>query len=154
MGRGDKDSLLERMQGSGLRMTQQRRLLAGLLDRAKEHLDAEAVFQRARNEDPHIHRATVYRTLGTLKKLGLIDELDLMHVAGDRHFYEVRPRAFHIHLVCMHCGAVSEPGGPFWEDLKRKVHSETGFRPEMVRLEMGGMCKRCQREETARADER
>lgn len=135
--------LLERMRDKGLRVTAQRRLLAELLERADQHLDAEAVYLRARRQDPTIHRATVYRTLSTLKRAGLIDELDLMHVAGDRHFYEVRPSMFHVHLVCMSCGDVEEPGGRFWNDLKTKVSRETGFNPEVVRLEMGGQCRRC-----------
>jgi Fur family ferric uptake transcriptional regulator len=137
-------TLIERMQASGLRLTWQRRLLAHLLDHADSHLDAEEVYQLARRRDPRIHRATVYRTLNTLKRLGLVDELDLMHVTGDRHYYEVRPSQFHIHLVCMRCGAVSEPGGPFWQELAQRVQQETGFQPEVVRLEMGGRCTRCQ----------
>ncbi len=132
------------MQARGLRMTSQRRLLAELLDEAEEHLDAEAVFQRARRRDPNIHRATVYRTLNRLKQLGLVDELDLMHFSGDRHYYEVRPSEFHIHLVCMSCGAVAEPGAPFWEELKGRVFRETGFKPEAVRMEIGGRCVECQ----------
>lgn len=138
------ETLLERMQAKGLRMTTQRRILADLLETADEHLDAEKVYLLARKQDPRIHRATVYRTLGTLKKLGLVDELDLMHVSGDRHYYEIRPSVFHIHLVCMQCGAVQEPSGPFWQELKRRVHDETGFKPEIVRLEMGGRCIACQ----------
>lgn len=138
------ETLSDRMRAKGLRMTSQRRILAELLERADEHLDAEKVYQLARRRDPRIHRATVYRTLNTLKRLGLVDELDLMHVNSDRHYYEIRPSVFHIHLVCMSCGAVQEPAGPFWQDLKRRVIEETGFKPEVVRLEMGGKCNRCQ----------
>ena len=137
-------SLLDRMLARGLRMTHQRRLLAELLESAEEHLDAEEVYRRARRRDPEIHRATVYRTLNTLKKLGLVDELDLMHVNGERHYYEIRPRTLHIHLVCMRCGKVEEPGGRFWDDLKVRVRKETGFKPDMVRVEMGGRCTACQ----------
>ncbi len=136
-------SLLERMRARGVRLTGQRRLLAELLEEARGHLDAETVYRLARKRDPGIHRATVYRTLNRLKRLGLVDELDLMHVTGERHFYEVRPSAFHIHLVCTSCGGVEEPGGSFWEDLKRRVERETGFEPSVVRLEMGGLCSRC-----------
>lgn len=138
------ESLTDRMRAKGLRMTSQRLILADLLENAAEHLDAEKVYQLARRKDPKIHRATVYRTLNTLKKLGLVDELDLMHVTGDRHFYEIRPSVFHIHLVCMRCGAVEEPSGPFWQDLKVRVMHETEFKPEVVRLEMGGTCTACQ----------
>jgi len=139
------------MRARGLRLTSQRRILADLLEQASEHLDADAVLARAQEKDPSIHRATVYRTLHRLKKLGLIDELDLMHVSGERHFYEIRPRAFHIHLVCTVCKGVEEPSGPFWEDLKQKVERETGFHPEIVRLEMGGRCRRCLRRGEGRA---
>jgi Fur family ferric uptake transcriptional regulator len=81
--------------------------------------------------------------LRILTRLGLVDELDLMHVSGERHFYEVRPASFHIHLVCTSCGGVQEPGGPFWEKLASKVRRETGFRADAARLEMGGTCSDC-----------
>lgn len=136
-------SLSERMKEKGLRLTGQRRLLAELLERADEHLDAEAVYRRAKAKDSSIHRATVYRTLHTLKKLGLVDELDLMHVSGERHYYEIHPSTLHIHLVCTRCKGVEEPAGSFWENLKRRVETESGFRPEVVRIEMAGLCSRC-----------
>jgi Fur family ferric uptake transcriptional regulator len=137
------DTLLERMRARGVRMTPQRVLIAELLENAQDHLDADSVYRLARTRDRGIHRATVYRTLATLKSLHLIDELDLMHVEGDRHFYEVRPSTLHIHLVCLSCGSVQEPEGRFWESMKGKVFRETGFKPEIVRLEMGGRCSAC-----------
>ena len=136
-------ALAARMRAAGLRLTAQRRLIADVLEGARNHVDAESVFRIARARDAGAHRATVYRTLRALKRLGLIDELDLMHVTGERHFYEVRPDELHIHLVCTSCGGVEEPGGPFWRDLKRRVAREAGFRPEVVRIEMGGLCARC-----------
>jgi Fur family transcriptional regulator, ferric uptake regulator len=142
-GKEDGGSLTERMRSRGVRLTGQRRLLADLLEKADAHLDAETVFRLARRRDPGIHRATVYRTLNRLKRLGLVDELDLMHVTGERHFYEIRPSAFHIHLVCTSCGRVEEPEGAFWEELRQKVERETGFAPDVVRLEMGGLCTKC-----------
>ncbi len=141
-----RDNLTEMMQEKGLRMTPQRRLLAELLEGAEDHLDAEEFYLLARKRDPNIHRATVYRTLNTLKKLGLIDELDLMHVAGDRHYYEIRPSQFHIHLVCTRCGGVQEPSGGVWTELRKRVRDETGFQPEILRVEMAGVCSGCQAE--------
>lgn len=142
--KGSTGTLGERMRGKGLRMTGQRRLLVEVLEEATEHLDADALFERARKKDPTIHRATVYRTLNRLKKLGLVDELDLMHVSGERHYYEIRPTTLHVHLVCTKCRGVEEPEGTFWENLKSRVHDESGFRPEVVRIEMAGVCARCQ----------
>lgn len=140
---GTGESLTEKMRAKGLRLTEERRLLADLLDEATEHLDAESVFALARRRDPAIHRATVYRTLQTLKKLGLVDELDLMHVEGERHYYEVRPGSLHIHLVCIRCKGVEEPSGPYWENMKRRIERDYGFRPEIVRIEMAGLCAAC-----------
>ena len=54
-------TLIDRMQARGLRMTWQRRILAELLEQAHEHLDAEKLYQLAHRRDPRIHRATVYR---------------------------------------------------------------------------------------------
>lgn len=139
------ESLVDRMKAKGLRLTGQRKVLADLLEHADEHLDAESVYQRAKEKDPAIHRATVYRTLNKLKKLGLVDELDLMHVSGERHYYEIRPRTLHIHLVCTVCKGVEEPSETFWDDLKRRVRSDNGFLPEVVRIEMAGVCASCQR---------
>jgi Fur family ferric uptake transcriptional regulator len=138
-----REGLLDRMKAKGVRLTGQRKILAKLLETAEEHLDAESVYRLAKAKDETIHRATVYRTLNKLKKLGLVDELDLMHVSGERHFYEIRPSTLHIHLVCTTCKRVDEPDEAFWDDLKRRVENENGFRPEVVRVEMAGVCAAC-----------
>jgi Fur family ferric uptake transcriptional regulator len=138
-----REGLLERMKARGVRLTGQRKILAELLESAEEHLDAESVYRLAKAKDETIHRATVYRTLNKLKKLGLVDELDLMHVSGERHYYEIRPSTLHIHLVCTACKRVDEPDEAFWDDLKRRVENENGFRPEVVRIEMAGVCAGC-----------
>jgi Fe2+ or Zn2+ uptake regulation protein len=140
-----KERLVDRMKAHGVRLTGQRRILAELLETATEHLDAEQVYQRAKAKDRSIHRATLYRTLNRLKKLGLVDELDLMHVSGERHYYEIRPNTLHVHLVCTVCKGVDEPTESFWEDLKRRVKSDNGFQAEVVRIEMAGTCRACQR---------
>lgn len=145
------DGLLTRMKAVGLRLTGQRKIVAELLESAKEHLDAESVYRRAKAQDGSVHRATIYRTLNRLKTLGLVDELDLMHVSGERHYYEIRPSKLHIHLVCTACKRVDEPGEAFWDDLKRRVENENGFRPEVVRIEMAGVCATCQRKRSRRS---
>ena len=150
-GRGlPNEGLVERMKARGVRLTGQRRILAELLESAEEHLDAESVYRLAKAKDETIHRATVYRTLNKLKKLGLVDELDLMHVSGERHYYEIRPSTLHIHLVCTECKRVDEPDEAFWDDLKRRVENENGFRPEVVRVEMAGVCAVCLRKRARR----
>ncbi|MCZ2149888.1 MAG: transcriptional repressor, partial [Bryobacterales bacterium] len=72
---GIKDSLRER----GVRLTRQRKILLDLIDSSGVHLDAEQLYQLAKEKDPKLNRVTVYRTLKLLKQGGLVDELDLMH---------------------------------------------------------------------------
>jgi len=64
----------------GLRLTHQRRTILGVVETAKQHLDATQILHQARRIDPGIDKVTVYRTLKLLKRYGLIDELDLMHM--------------------------------------------------------------------------
>jgi Fe2+ or Zn2+ uptake regulation protein len=55
---------------------------------ATKHLDASQILRKARTVDASVDRSTVYRTLDLLKRQGLIDELDLMHLKGEGHYYE------------------------------------------------------------------
>jgi len=92
----------------GVRLTHQRRTILSVVETAKQHLDAAQILRHARKLDPGIDRVTVYSTLGLLKRHGLIDELDLMHMQGEKHFYERRPQRDHIHMACLRCGKIME----------------------------------------------
>src|SRR5882762_3805357 len=92
---GIKASLKER----GVRLTRQRQILLDLIDKSGEHLDADRLFELAKEHDPKLNRVTVYRTLKMLKLSGLVDELDLMHYGGDQHFYETRMKQEHAHII-------------------------------------------------------
>ena len=72
----------------GIRMTRQRRVILQVMDDAEQHLDVDQILERAQKIDSGVHLVTVYRTIDLLKKQGLIDELDLLHLRGDRHYYE------------------------------------------------------------------
>src|SRR4051794_24143550 len=77
------DSIEGSLKERGVRLTRQRQILLDLIDKTGEHLDAERLYQMAKERDPKLNRVTVYRTLKMLKAGGLVDELDLMHYAGD-----------------------------------------------------------------------
>jgi Fur family ferric uptake transcriptional regulator len=128
-----------------VRMTPQRRLLVGIIQDSPRHLDAATLLQIAREKDPHIDRATVYRTLGLLKHRGLIDELDLMHIQGEKHYYEAKTNRDHCHMACFRCGAIMEYTSSSFEKLKHEMVKQSGFQIRVVRLEVGGICKRCQK---------
>src|SRR5947208_17174387 len=82
------DSIEGSLKQRGVRLTRQRQILLELIDKTVEPLDAESLYQMAKERDPKLNRVTVYRTLKMLKAGGLVDELDRMHYGGDEHSYE------------------------------------------------------------------
>ena len=143
---GIRDSLKRR----GVRLTRQRQILLELIDRSGLHLDAERLYQLAREKDSKINRVTVYRTLKMLKDTGLVDELDLMHWSGGQHYYETRMKQAHAHIICLRCGKVEEFFGDPLQRIQRQVESHFGFEVVIARTEVGGYCPHCQ---TLRAQE-
>jgi Fur family ferric uptake transcriptional regulator len=138
-----RHSLVEELSAKGLRLTSQRRVLLEVIQSAREHLDAASLLRLARERDARIDRATVYRTLELLKRLGLIDELDLMHLNGEKHYYEAKRESGHIHLACFQCGKIEEFASSLFESLKQEITRERGFRIGVVRMEAGGRCSNC-----------
>ena len=135
-----EDTLSER----GVRFTRQRKILLDLIDKTGDHLDAERLYQMAKATDPKLNRVTVYRTLKLLKEGGLVDELDLMHQAGEQHFYETRRKQEHAHVICLGCGKVEEFFGEPLQKLRRQIESHFGFEIVLARTEVGGYCSHCQ----------
>jgi Fur family ferric uptake transcriptional regulator len=127
----------------GVRITHQRRLLVQIIQSADSHMDALDLWKRAREKDPTLNKVTVYRTLGMLKKHGLVDELDLLHLQGGRHYYEARTTRDHIHLACLKCGRIQEFESSLFEKLKGQIERERRFRIQVVRVEAGGHCDKC-----------
>jgi Fur family transcriptional regulator, ferric uptake regulator len=139
---------LESIEGSlkkrGVRLTRQRQILLDLIDRTGGHLDAERLYQLAKEKDPKLNRVTVYRTLKMLKTGGLVDELDLMHYGGDQHYYETRLKQEHAHVICLRCGKVEEFFGEPLQRLRRQIETHLGFQVLLARTEVGGYCSHCQ----------
>ena len=129
--------------GQGVRMTRQRRVVLKIIEDAERHLNAATILEMARKQDPGIDRVTVYRTLGLLKQRGLIDELDLLHLRGEGHYYEQRPLRQHLHLGCLGCGRVMEFESPLFEKMKGQISRECDFQVSFARVEIGGYCRRC-----------
>jgi Fur family ferric uptake transcriptional regulator len=131
------------LENRGIRLTRQRRVILQVIDHAQRHLDADEILDRAKKLDDAVHRVTVYRTLDLLKRHGLIDELDLLHLRGDRHYYESHGPRDHIHVACLRCGKVREFESGLYEKLKRQIERECGIKIHMSRTEVGGYCEHC-----------
>jgi len=140
-----RPSLMKELAARRVRITVQRRLLVGIIQDSSRHLDAATLLEIAKRQDPNIDRATVYRTIALLKNRGLIDELDLMHIEGEKHYYEAKTNRDHCHMACFRCGAIMEYASLSLEKLKEEMVKQSGFQIRVVRLEVGGFCKRCQK---------
>jgi Fur family transcriptional regulator, ferric uptake regulator len=139
----NRSQLVQKLEAGGIRLTAQRKMLVEIIQDSPKHLDAASLLNLAKKRDSHIHRATIYRTLDLLKRLSLIDELDLMHLEGEKHFYEARTKSEHFHLACFRCGKIVEHKTPTFDYLKREISEQTGFRIDVIRLEIGGACQNC-----------
>lgn len=132
----DKQGIVERCEARGLRLTDQRRLIAHLLETAADHPDVEALHLRASAQDPRISIATVYRTVKLFEEAGLLDRREF----GDgRARWEDAEREHHDHLIDMATGEVIEFCDPEIEALKKAVAQRLGYRLEGHRLELYGV---------------
>lgn len=128
-----------------VRLTRQRRAIVQVMDSAEQHLDAGAILDRAQKIDARVHRVTVYRTIDLLKRYGLIDELDLLHLRGDQHYYESHGPRDHIHVACLGCGKVREVESRLFEQLKAQIEHDCNLQITVARTEIGGYCENCRK---------
>ncbi len=129
----------------GLRNTSQRALILEIIRRGEGHLDADEVHRRAQKKQPRLSLSTVYRTLQTLKKLGLIEEV---HFDEAHHHYEIKPATEHHHLTCLGCGRIIEFQYPLARMVKKNVPEAKDFEITNTELQLSGYCARCrQRDE-------
>ena len=127
----------------GIRMTEQRRAILSVIETARKHLDASQIMRKAQKMDASVDRATVCRTLALLKRQGLIDELELMHLNGEGHYYERKTGRDHIHMACLRCGKIIELESELFDRLKAQIQRDSRFQIVVTRLEIGGHCSEC-----------
>lgn len=132
----------ERLQSEGLRITPQRLLVLQVLEEAEEHLDADAVHGRARERDPRVSLATVYRTLSRLKEMGLVEQ---RYFAREhrREYYEVTGKEEHYHFTCQGCGQVIEVHTPRIAQARRELTEQLGLVFTHACVCFEGYCAAC-----------
>ena len=133
----DRKSKLELLCAErGLKMTDQRRVIARVLSEASDHPDVEAVHRRATTIDSNISIATVYRTVRLFEEAGILAKHDF----GDgRARYEETPDEHHDHLIDIQSGKVVEFHNDEIEELQRKIAERAGYRLVGHRLELYGV---------------
>ncbi len=135
-----QSELRDTLRGSGRRLTDQRQLLLELLQEHGSHLDARELYRLAQERDPRLNLSTVYRTLGLLRDLDLVDE---QHLGEDHHHYELKAPATHYHLICQNCGSVVEFTSPLIEQLKEAVGREMDYTIADAQVDLLGTCANC-----------
>jgi Fur family transcriptional regulator, ferric uptake regulator len=120
----------------GLRITEQRRIIARVISDSADHPDVETLYERASAVDSGISIATVYRTVRLFEEAGILDRHDF----GDgRSRYEAAPEAHHDHLIDVETGKVIEFVDPELEALQKVIAERLGFRLVDHRMELYGV---------------
>src|SRR5579862_5480355 len=120
----------------GMRMTEQRRVVARVLEGATDHPDVEELYRRAAAVDPRISIATVYRTVKLFEDAGVITRHDF---GAGRARYELIPDEHHDHLIDLRTGNVIEFRDEEIERLQQAMAERLGFRLVDHRLELYGV---------------
>ncbi|MCT4559260.1 MAG: transcriptional repressor [Pelagimonas sp.] len=130
------ESITQRCAAKGLRMTEQRRTIAEVLETSKDHPDVEELYARASARDPNISIATVYRTVKLFEEADILERVDF----GDgRARYEDAEREHHDHLIDVSTGTVIEFYDPEIEALQEKIAQKLGYKLKGHKLELYGV---------------
>jgi Fur family transcriptional regulator, ferric uptake regulator len=117
-------------------MTEQRRVIARVLESSADHPDVEELYRRSSAVDSRISISTVYRTVKLFEDVGIIERHDFR---DGRSRYETVPDEHHDHLIDLKNGKVIEFHSPEIEALQEKIAREHGFRLVDHRLELYGI---------------
>ncbi|MGI2032759.1 Fur family transcriptional regulator [Rhizobium panacihumi] len=129
-------SLEELCAERGMRMTDQRRVIARTLQESDDHPDVEELYRRSSKVDPRISISTVYRTVKLFEDEGIIERHDFR---DGRSRYETVPEEHHDHMIDVQSGTVIEFHSAEIEALQERIAREHGFRLVGHRLELYGI---------------
>ncbi len=127
------DSLEEQCAARGMRMTEQRRTIAQVIERSADHPDVEELYQRASAIDPKISLSTVYRTVNLFEEAGLVTKHDFK---DGRARFELIPDAHHDHLIDIRSGRVIEFRNEEIEAIQEVIAKRLGYKLVDHRLEL------------------
>ncbi|NNE80342.1 MAG: transcriptional repressor [Silicimonas sp.] len=130
------DTIIERCEAKGLRMTDQRRTIAAVLEDAADHPDVEELYTRASAVDAGISLATVYRTVKLFEEAGILEKLEFL---DGRARYEDAERDHHDHLIDLNSGEVIEFVDAEIEALQERIAAKLGYELKGHKLELYGV---------------
>lgn len=129
-------TLEEQCAAKGMRMTEQRRIIAQIIEQSDDHPDVEELYRRASERDPKISLSTVYRTMNLFEEAGLVTKHDFK---DGRSRFELIPDAHHDHLIDVRSGKVIEFANEEIEAIQEVIAKRLGYRLVDHRLELYGV---------------
>ena len=139
-------TILDRCEAQGLRLTEQRRIIARVLEASDDHPDVEELHARAARVDPGISVATVYRTVKLFEESGILDRHEFLGATvGGRARYEPADRDHHDHLIDISTGEVIEFVDAEIEALQERIAQRLGYDLKGHRLELYGLRRKSPR---------
>lgn len=132
----------EYVRGKNLKPSEQRINILEIFLKSQRHLTADELYRIVKKSFPSIGYATIYRTLKLLSDCGICREMKLED--GVTRYEPLYGHEHHDHLICIKCGKFVEVVDPEIENLQEKLACSKGFILKRHRLEMYGLCKKCQ----------
>jgi len=129
----NSETLEEQCAKKGMRMTDQRRIIAQVIEAADDHPDVEELYRRASAQDSRISLSTVYRTLNLFEEAGLVTKHDFK---DGRARFEPIPDEHHDHLIDIRSGKVIEFRNEEIEAIQEVIAKRLGYRLVDHRLEL------------------
>ena len=130
---------IEALRKKGYKATPQRIAICRFALNSRDHPSAQQVYNEVRKIHPTVSLATVYKTLGVLKDLNLIQELNLPQGQARFDSY-MKP---HINLICLQCGTIADLDDNSAIEITRKVAAAAKFKPKGQRIDIFGICRKC-----------
>jgi len=136
------DEAVETLRSRGERVTTARRELLEVFARSEDHLTADDLLEELSKAAPAVHRATVYRTLESLVKAGLVAHVHRPHGAATYHLVGHGDR-LHLHLSCRGCGRMVDAPADLLDTAAARLLRSNGFRLDADHVALTGWCREC-----------
>ncbi len=137
----------EYLKEANLKFTSQREEILNEILKTRGHFEVEDIVYKLKNKKKSVSRATVYRTLSILKKMGIINEVIKYK---NKTIYELGLEKHHDHLICVECGKIIEFFDRELEEIQDNICKTFKFFPYSHRLEIYGLCETCYEKEKSK----
>ena len=129
----------ERCKQKGVKLTDQRKLIADVMSKSHDHPDVDELYKRVSKIDSRISIATVYRTVKLFEEIGILTKHDFK---GGKARYEEHPESHHDHLIDVNSGEIIEFVDEEIEKLQKIVAEKLGYELIDHKLELYGIKKK------------